>query len=297
MHISRRFRHVPGTNGKIRILKSINGQKWTNAALLEKEGYDLRDPSLSITSNGDLMVLMGGSVYEKGKLLSRCCQVSFFINSARKFSDPQPITFDASVNSDMNWLWRVKWYNKVAYGVNYSLQNSSAKISLVSSVNGIDYSLVKSFDIEGMPNETSLRFMPDGELIILVRREDKDQNGLIGKSKYPFQEWEWVNIGFKLGGPNFIKTPEGAFIIGTRTYSQDGSHTGLLSTDSAGKFRLLIEFPSGGDTSYTGLVIYKNKLFISYYSSHEGKTSIYMAQMPMKEVKMLIGANAASPFK
>ena len=44
----------------------------------------------------------------------------------------------------------------------------------------------------------------------------------------------------------------------------------------------LIEFmklPSGKDTSYAGLVWHENMLWVSYYSSHEGKTSIYLAKV------------------
>ena len=289
--------HIPGTNGKIRILKSSDGHKWTNVVLLEKTGFDLRDPSLSITPQGKLMVLMGGSVYENGKLLSKACQVSFYNDSTHKFSDPIPVKYDQDTNSDSNWLWRVIWHDKVAYGVVYYSQSTTFKISLVTSVNGINYSLVKSFEIDGKPNETSLRFMPDGKLFILVRREDQNQYGLLGRSTFPFKEWDWVNTGFKLGGPDLIITPEGTLIIGTRTFSKNGTRTGLLSIDSTGKFKLLIEFPSGGDTGYPGMVIYKNTLFISYYSSHEGKTSIYLAQIPMTKINRLIGDNATSPFK
>jgi hypothetical protein len=44
----------------------------------------------------------------------------------------------------------------------------------------------------------------------------------------------------------------------------------------------LIKLPSGGDTSYPGLVWHKNMLYVSYYSSHEGKTSIYLAKVKIK---------------
>ncbi len=45
---------------------------------------------------------------------------------------------------------------------------------------------------------------------------------------------------------------------------------------------LLTEFlklPSGGDTSYPGLVWHDGLLWVSYYSSHEGKSSIYLAKV------------------
>jgi hypothetical protein len=39
------------------------------------------------------------------------------------------------------------------------------------------------------------------------------------------------------------------------------------------------KFPPGGDTSYLDLVWYNDLLYVSYYSSHQGKTSIYLAQI------------------
>ena len=40
-----------------------------------------------------------------------------------------------------------------------------------------------------------------------------------------------------------------------------------------------LALPSGGDTSYPGLVFHEDLLWVSYYSSHEGKTSIYLAKV------------------
>ena len=41
----------------------------------------------------------------------------------------------------------------------------------------------------------------------------------------------------------------------------------------------LLRLPSGGDTSYPGMVWHNDQLWISYYSSHEEKTSIYLAKV------------------
>jgi len=44
----------------------------------------------------------------------------------------------------------------------------------------------------------------------------------------------------------------------------------------------LIEFlklPSSGDNSYPGLVWFEGRLLVSYYSSHEGKAKIYLAEV------------------
>jgi hypothetical protein len=66
-------------------------------------------------------------------------------------------------------------------------------------------------------------------------------------------------------------------IAGVRLY--DGKvRTSLCSIDPAGgALKELVALPSGGDTSYPGMVVHDGTLWVSYYSSHEGKTSIYLA--------------------
>ncbi|HMP58434.1 MAG TPA: hypothetical protein PKD86_03680 [Gemmatales bacterium] len=49
-----------------------------------------------------------------------------------------------------------------------------------------------------------------------------------------------------------------------------------------GKLTEALTLPSGGDTSYAGLVWHDGRLWVSYYSSHEGKTSIYLAQVAVQ---------------
>ena len=45
-----------------------------------------------------------------------------------------------------------------------------------------------------------------------------------------------------------------------------------------GTLQPVLTLPSGGDTSYPGLVWHEGQLWISYYGSHEGKTNIYLAR-------------------
>src|SRR5690242_489517 len=55
--------HVGG-DGKLRVLESADGTDWASVALIAEQGIDLRDPKLSITPDGQLMMVAGGSVYE-----------------------------------------------------------------------------------------------------------------------------------------------------------------------------------------------------------------------------------------
>jgi len=49
----------------------------------------------------------------------------------------------------------------------------------------------------------------------------------------------------------------------------------------AGTLTEFLKLPSGGDTSYPGLVWHDGLLWVSYYSSHEGKTSVYLAKVKL----------------
>ncbi len=73
--------HVGG-NGKSRVLESTDGLEWKPAALVEEDGIDLRDPKLSITPDGRLMMIMGGSIYEGKTLKGRQPRVAFSSDGA-----------------------------------------------------------------------------------------------------------------------------------------------------------------------------------------------------------------------
>ena len=44
--------------------------------------------------------------------------------------------------------------------------------------------------------------------------------------------------------------------------------------------------PSGGDTSYPGIIKVGDELWVSYYSTHEtGNASVYLAKIPLALLK------------
>jgi len=281
--------HVPAgkeENGKIRILRSRNGKKWRSAGLLTSEIYDLRDPKISVMPDGRLLVLMGGSDYVGRELRSRLCQVSFS-KKGKKFSDPVPIDIDPQIKTNTDWLWKITWKGATGYGLVYQPANTGDwGIALVSTTDGTNYELVGALNLEGKPNESTIRFRGD-TMIAIVRRE-AGVNGVMGFSNPPYRNWEWVDLGMRLGGPDFVFSDEGKIICGTRTYPvqgiQEGYRTSIIEFDLSGREQKRLVLPSGGDTSYPGMVIFRNRLWISYYSSHEGKTSIYFGKLPLNDI-------------
>lgn len=274
--------HVYGKNGVIRLLSSKDGLIWEPAALFEDEGVDLRDPKLSVTPTGELMILMGGTIYTaEGKYVTRQPRVTFS-RDGRKWSPLKLIL------SPHEWLWRVTWHKGTAYGFSYRFSDPGDKyqewtISLFESVDGHTYDLVTTLDIKGYPNETTLRFLPSGEMIALLRRDrPQDNHAWIGVSPPPYTEWRWMPTAFYFGGPNFLILDNGDTWAAGRLMYQ--TPYGLMEKTVLAEMSLeglkpALVLPSGGDTSYPGLVYHDGFLWMTYYSSHEENTAIYLAKI------------------
>ena len=89
-----------------------------------------------------------------------------------------------------------------------------------------------------------------------------------------------------LGGPNFLILPDQSMIASGRylTLTPDGEEIErtILAKMTFEGLKKILELPSGGDdTSYPGMVYKDGVLWVSYYSSHEGKSAIYLAKIPL----------------
>jgi hypothetical protein len=277
--------HVGG-DGAIRILTSRDGKKWESTALLTEKGIDLRDPKLTVTPAGKLMLNCGGSVYEGQTLKGKQSRV-LFSSDGRTWTAPQRIL------SEGEWLWRVTWHQDVAYGAAYRSTTASSvpgpewSLALYRSNDGVKWDLVKNMEVTGRPNETTLRFKQNGDMIAMVRREAGDTMGYVGYASPPYKHWTWNVSNHRFGGQNFIQLPDGRWIAGTRDYTNikkgagSAPRTILAELGADGHLKPLVTFPSDGDTSYPGLIWHDKKMWVSYYSSHEGKSAIYIATVKL----------------
>jgi len=267
--------HVGG-DGKVRLLESPDGENWKPAALLAEAGIDLRDPKLSLTPDGRLMVVAGGSVYGGTKRLQGGQPRVAFSGDGREWSPTRRVLGEG------DWLWRVTWHNGTAYGVSYDLTTGrpDARLSLKlhRSQDGLIWNLAALLEVPGEPNETTVRFLRNGDAIALVRREGGDQGGWIGSSSPPYKVWQFTPTPVRLGGPDFLELPDGSLVAASRDHSQGAARCSLFRM-TRGSLEPALTLPSGGDCSYPGLVWHGGLLWASYYSSHEGKAGIYLAKV------------------
>ncbi|WP_437193902.1 exo-alpha-sialidase [Planctomicrobium sp. SH527] len=264
-------------DGALRVLTSNDGQDWKSAALVTMKDVDLRDAKISVTPEGNLMLCGAGATQPPAE---KSHQTYIWTSKdGSEWSEPTAI-------GDKNfWIWRIVWNKGDAYGIGYGTTAENRSVRLYKSTDGKTFkTLVQNMGVGGYPNETAIHFQEDGTAYCVLRLDNgaKDSGALLGTSQAPYTDWKWEDLGVRIGGPEILKLTDGRFVVSGRSYV-GGAKTKVWFLDpKQKKLTELVTLPSGGDTSYPGLVQQGDNLWVSYYSSHEGKTNIYMATIKLK---------------
>jgi len=267
--------HVCDT-GALRVLASPDGVGWKPVALMTWDGGDVRDAKLSVTADGQLM--LNGAVRFVRPVVGQTHQsVTWLSADGETWGEPNRV-------ADPNfWMWSVTWHKGVGYGIGYSTA-ANKLIRLYHSRDGRKWDTLADDIFPGgtFANETSLVFCPDDTGYCLLRRDGTPSSAQLGVSKPPYTGWVWRDLGVRIGGPKMIRLPDGRFLATVRLYDKK-VRTALCTIDpEKGALAEILTLPSGGDTSYAGMVLHEGLLWLSYYSSHEGKTSIYLAKVKIE---------------
>lgn len=263
-------------DGALRVITSEDGKQWESSALLTAPDMDLRDAKITVTPDGRLMLTGAGALHDKS--VNTHQSLAWFSDDGYSWSISYPIG-----DPDF-WLWRTTWHNQKAYSMGYGC-NKERLLRLYVSNDGKNFeTLVEDMGITDYPNETAMVFSGD-TAYCLLRRDGEQKSGLLGISLPPYTGWKWKDMGVRIGGPQMIQLPDGRLLAAVRLYGGEGWHparTSLCWVDPGeGTITEALEFPSGGDTSYPGVVFLNGTLWVSYYSSHEGKTAVYLAKVKM----------------
>lgn len=261
-------------DGALRVVTSANGEKWESLALIESPTYDLRDAKITATLDGRLMINGAGMIADAEVRYYSMCW--FSADGGRTWDEGRQI------GDPGFWLWRAHWHQGAVYSMGYSTERdrTTRKLRFYRSRDGRSYeTLVKQVSAPAGCGEDKILFLKDRSAICLLRHETGDKMAQLGTSTPPYTEWQWRDLNLRIGGPNMLQQPDGRILAVTRLY-RGGTRTSLswLDPENATLTEVL-RLPSGGDTSYAGMVLHAGVLWISYYSSHEGKASIYLAKV------------------
>lgn len=266
-------RHV-SPDGALRVITSTDGKNWESLALVTHPEYDLRDAKLAVLPDGRFM-LNGAGMQAEAKIRYQ---------SMSWFSADRGRTWSAAnrIGDPGFWLWRAHLHDGRIWSFGYGTDRvrTNRKFRLYSSEDGVRFeTVIPEVNVDRGVGEDRILFNDDGSALCLLRHETGNKMAFLGRSKPPYREWKWQLLNRRIGGPNMIRIPDGRIVAVTRLYDKR-ARTSLSWLDpEQGTLTECLTLPSGGDTSYAGLVWHADELWVSYYSSHEAKTSIYLARV------------------
>ncbi len=272
--------HAGGDQGRVRVIRSRDGKKWTPVAFFEmpvKENtvvFDMRDPKISVAHGDSLMLNIGVALYIGDKAVGMAPRVAYS-GDGTHWSPAEPISIHD------RWPWRPLWHGKYEYVISY--RGDTNTLWLERSEDGYVFLPVTTMQVpHNQPNEVTIRFDRYNNMIALIRTGGGDRSAFLGKAKYPYTKWSYKAVGRYIGGPDLLVLAPGNYICSGRMIIDGEPRTCVARLDGNGKMSEPLVLPSGGDNSYPGMVLRKGILWMSYYSSHEGKASIYLAKIRLK---------------
>lgn len=276
----------PGDYGVIRILKSSDLENWDLMTTITCNEVDLRDPCLSIRPDGKMHLVCGARILSKDTYITRTYVATEIRDGV--FSEPTEAIFPNLPNSNVvRWLWRLTWNGQMGYGACYQLESSkdSYHLTLLSTKDGFSFQKVTDLKVQGSPSETRLRFDENNTMIALVRNDSKNI-GYIGRSFYPYTEWDWKSLGVYVAGHDFV-IDDDKMVLVTRMSYNGANRTAVFVGNLEGNFQLNQILQSGGDTSYCSIVDLDDEYVISYYAAiNEAMPSIYIARISKIDISM-----------
>ena len=256
-------------DGRIRVMHSSDGFRWQSTALLRCNWADLRDPRLLVRADGQLILHACAALHQPAACSHR--NLAWISQDGRHWSEAKTIA------EDNIWLWRSLWQGGKALGMGYRC-GKPRFVRLYQSVDGLDWQIVSKQAYSGSyANESALMIDSEQRAWCLLRRDP--DNALLGVADSPWQNWQWRDIGERIGSPQWLRLDDGRLLAAVRKYQpHERCCLAWVDTEQA-RLTECLALPSGGDCGYPGMVLWQDDLWVSYYSSHEGASRVYLAQI------------------
>lgn len=260
-------------DGLLVILSSHDAHAWDVHSRLLASSGELRDPKFTVTPRGQLW-LNCARINEQG------------LQSLLYGLDHDQWNELAEIGEPGVWLWRTAWHHE--FGLSFGYRRPDTLQLYKVQVDRADYRLWAEQPLGelssryGYPNETGVTFDSQGRAFCLLRRDADNGHALLGVSLPPYQNWRWTELDQAIGGPVLHCTHDDRLLAVVRLYQS--ARTSLCWIDyQKGKIEEAIQLPSGGDTSYAGIVWQTSeRMLVSYYSSHDGHSAIYLARLHLR---------------
>ena len=302
-------------DGKAVVIASDDLACWERPAVPVNTAGDDRDPHMAATP--DRLFLYTGSVTRPDPGLTGNDVVRVIRTRCVYSEDGETWSEPAKVYRDGYWLWGVGRANGLFYGLAYGNEPEArdgqpTELHLLQSTDGLDWERVSIVTKNG--SEATFRVSADGTMRVAIRGGDENRFTL-AVAKPPYTDWRLVDLGDSIPAPLLVEAGGREYVIG-RQHLRDpgdpdgsgdpggpggpggpadrgrivGRRTSIWRVEKDGVVHVL-DLPSGGDTSYAGVVQQEDgALLLSYYSQHEVETGethyLYPANIYLARVRL-----------
>lgn len=264
------------TDGDIVIMKSADAKTWTEATRIDIDKRDDRDPQFLMV--GDKLMLYVASM--KGPEL-----VTYAIatDDGKTWGKPQPVYEPRFI------VWKPLAFGKTFYASAHKKDETSngkgREVHLVKSDDGLKWEKVSLIRAGNWESETTIHFGSDGTAFAFLRQKYGSPQAQILTAKSPYTDWNNIPTDVRHFSGHSIHTIGGNTYFLTRDRGgEKGNEMGLvIYTFADGKLTPYCRLPAGGDCSYAEVVRDGDDLLVTYYSTHEKETNIYIAVVPLKK--------------
>ncbi len=263
---------------KLVLKRSDDAKYWEILKYFWVKNEDIRDPKFAIINNKLFLYALKNEGFNP---------------------EPYATIWTSSMNGEdwMDWgefsdqegwlFWRPKTIDGKTWFVPAYWYDHGKSI-LLKSTDGMRWDKVSTI-FEGLKNdETAIEFLPDGRMICTARLEGTgsyfgDPTGctLISVASDPYEDWKQTKTYLtRLDGPVLFSHDGNIYAVGRYQpkigfLTKQGSILSRKRTSiylvEENKLTWLSDLPSTGDTSYAGVVIKDNLLYICYYTNDTKK--------------------------
>jgi len=262
-------------DGDILVLTSPDAAEWKEAFRLDVDKLDDRDPQFLVA--GSRLILYDAALKGRDGLVTYATHT----DDGKTWSKPAPVKYDAQF-----FIWKPTAFNGRYYsGAHKKDESTGGKgraVHLVTSADGLAWEKVSVIRAGSWESETTLHFAPGGAATAFLRQKYGSPQAQILESKPPYTEWAARPAGVPHFSGHSCHTIDGVTYLLTR--SRDGGGYGqIIYTLDGGKLTPYCRLPAGGDCAYAEAVKRGGDMLVSYYSTHEGATNVYLATVPLKK--------------
>jgi acyl-CoA thioesterase-1 len=260
-------------DGDIVVLRSADdGRDWREATRLNAVPDD-RDPQFLATD--DRLFL-----YDAGMTGPELTTYATFTDDGATWSKPQAVYEPRFI------VWKPCRHNGRFYaGAHKKDEVSGGKgreARLITSTDGLNWTTVSQIRAGNWESETTPFFAADHRATMFMRQKYGSPPCEVFEAVPPYATWTRRPAGVPHLSGHSVHTFRGVDYLLSRSMDYAKKQTGtIIYTFAHGELTPYCVLPSGGDCSYAEAVEQGDSMLVSYYSSHEGATNIYLATVPL----------------